>query len=96
VTELSAIPLRREEKMGIVYIEVGTGLVYCRAVDSLISHAVDSLINPVAKITGANPDPSELELRKAVARAVARSDQHAIIDEDIWAALMLEIDERRK
>jgi hypothetical protein len=86
VKELSSIPLKREEKMGQVHITVGTGLVY--------SHSTDDLIVGVSKIIGANADPSEIELRKAVAETLQR-DEYSLNDKDIWATLVRELDRRK-
>lgn len=85
--ELSSIPLTREERMGQVYITVGTGLIYSRT--------AATMFGGVSKVYGENPDPSELELRRAVAGVLGR-DEHSLTDEAVWAALMREMNRRRR
>jgi hypothetical protein len=88
VTEpLSSIPLKRDEKMGLLTITVGTGLVYTRR--------SDNLIGGVGKVFVENADPSELELRRVIAETLRR-DEDSLSDEDVFAALMREVNRRIK
>lgn len=61
----------------------------------MYSRRADNLFGGVAKVYGENPDPSEPELRRAVAGVLQR-DEYSLTDQDVWAALMREVNRRRR